>query len=1296
MSNLPDQLEITNFEAHWDALSEPEQKNFIKQSEMLEPGTAVVPILKGLESPHFSVRSQARSTLNILHARIRSFLKNASDPVQYRKGMKASTGVCSKIFNKIDPTLSSKEKHYYFKLLLGFEGKGAYFAFKAIYMRRISGTTMEKLITTLPDSQRLELIREYLQAAPEVRLKHGKVFKQIILSINHRESVIKFFSNLFDAGQDADPFLYNIDPRLRDPDHIISDKITSSSPAVRQRGLKALAMILPKIPSDLLLEMLDTETDTHVRMTIYKIIENSTLGTYPEIFCPLLGLLDKRDESEAFHAFKALLVSGKLPLIEVIELVEKKVPHLMGHIYKEISTLGKISFFFLQDIALNTRLYFKSHLEINLAAVFGMIKKRPERVIRILKNSIEKAKGDDRNALAEFVKKTKQLLAKEKKSVEKRIAPLVNAAKNEPEPAKEGFLKTIFFSSDSEKNIQALKKGNRNAPVNLMGATLNTIDLSSVVCTKIPLYCNSASILNTNLSGAVFFNAFFKHCLFYKVNMQNTTFDSVCFDHAVFIEVDARSAVFKNCSFHHAVIHHSSFNQAEMKGASFVGANISNSSFQQTDLSGSSFAYSKLFAISFIATHIEQGDFSGINARFCRFPEHSRPMVFRDDVNLNAREYQLELDDVPDLDSVCISHINMLIFSEFIHYGEIKFYKQNTQSLLTAFDIFKPRQSDLFQIIPYLLHENISLAGMKDRFHPDTPYGIYGYLPGRDTLGIVRQYSGSRKISAARPSTMFIEGVFTIGSIGSMAQSNDSDIDYWICIQENKMNKTRLKLLKEKLARLETWALQQFKIQVTFFLVDLARARNNNFGDSTFESSGSAQTRLLKEEFYRTMIYVAGKPPLWAVLPTSISKKYYKQIFKTVSAFPNFSRYLDLGDVHRISPGEFFGASIWQMFKSLKSPFKSIIKMALLEKSIHEYDKPLLCSIYKDEWMNSGVNLKLLQNDAYYILLENLLTFYEQSKDKESARILLTCFFLKLGISKESEMTATVFGLRRILLEKCMARWNWSISELLKFGGFKSWPYQDIAKFSQNLESFLIRKYKTVNQAFDKAFGEDQAGALISAEDRTVLTRKVHSELSKGPGKIKKVLLASQCNTLFRNLHIRYVKMKDQTNGWELHGRIPKNPTDHSGRLYSAGTIEEIGAWMVFNHLFNETCVVNIIPNPTPVSIDEITRMFAALTNAFEPCIQTPVGFNQLLMKHRMARLFISVNFYAPKHQRHITHYAVIFVNTWGEMFFESVQSKDGLKTLTDLKADIKKQIKIDSFPSDAFVFARGTARKLH
>ncbi len=1282
--------DIHNFEAYWDTLLEDQKIDLIKAAEHSTPDLAVQMVLKGIDSYHSTVRVQARETLQTLQAGILARLRNTADKHGRLAAMKDSARVCSRIFSRIRPGISLEEQVFIVKTLLGFEGKGAFFIFKALCMRRITLASLEKILLNATDSQRLDLIHEYLKASPELRLKFGSAFRQMVRAVKQKDAVIHFYAGLFDAKEDMDPFLYNLDPDLRDPETILSGFVRSGSPAVRAEGLKALAMTTEKISPGLLMEILEKEIHPLVRQTLYQIIEDSALGTYPELFDPILSLLEKTGpEEDAFHAFKALMVSGKLPLLEVVDRVRSTHSHLMAHLCNGISRLSKISFFFIQDMALNRPAYGGANSEINLAAVFGIIQKRPERVVGMLQNHVAKSGPGIQKGVHEFIKKAKQILAMEGRGFEEAFLAMgQRVEKLEPEKP-EGLLKSFFSSSGPAKKIEALKKDKKQDPIDFNGDPIIQADLSSLVCLDRIAYFAGSVIKDSNFSNASFSNASFKNCILYRVDLQNSVFTHVSFDEAVFIHVNAKGAVFKDCSFQGVSIHQSTFDGALMSGSFFIGATLSKTSLEKTDLAFSCFAYSVLRGISFVTSNLDQADFSGVQAQFCRFPTHIRPSLLKDDIDLNARKYQLQPEDIPEFDENLLSKLNILIFGEFIHYGEIKFMRQNRYSLITAFDVFKPRQADLFQIIPYLLHENTPLPGIRQGFEKETPHGIFDYHPDPETLEIILKYSRGEKPVSRPPENPAIDGLFTMGSIGSVAQADDSDIDYWVCLHEARFTQNELALLEKKLLAIETYAREEFHIQVTFFRVDIMKACNNDFGDSTLESSGSAQAMLLKEEFYRAMIHVAGKLPLWSVLPTAFSRNHYHTILNLISGLPDFFRYIDLGDIHAIPAGEFFGASIWQMFKSLKSPFKSILKMALLEKYVCEQaQKPLLCNIYKDEWMNSGVNLKLARNDAYFILVDHLLNYFNASKDKESVSLLLTCFFLKLGISRPNDLDGTVFGLRKILMEHCLSKWGWSREKMFRIGDYASWPYKNIVELSNLLKTYIIKKYKFLNKALEDLPGDE---ILISPEDRTVLGRKVYAELSRQPDKIVKILLVSKTALHFSGLHVKYVRTKE--GAWELIHKTGKT-VDGSETLISAQSIEEIGAWLMINDVYKDNPMVHLVPNPTPVTTDDIRKLFKALYDSFGPLIHQPVGFDPLLKKESLAGLFVSVNFYSPRQQRDITDYTLIYMNTWGEMFLKSFRPQKGLPDLRDLKKTVQGHLYPLMFPERPLCYFRGIVKK--
>ena len=182
--------------------------------------------------------------------------------------------------------------------------------------------------------------------------------------------------------------------------------------------------------------------------------------------------------------------------------------------------------------------------------------------------------------------------------------------------------------------------------------------------------------------------------------------------------------------------------------------------------------------------------------------------------------------------------------------------------------------------------------------------------------------------------TPVIHTALLMGSLGSIAQSKKSDLDYTLLVDKNSFTENSLKLFQKKLNLIETWTWDNYHLETHFFINDHNEVRNNIFGESDSESTGSALAKLLKEEMYRTMIIVTGKIPFWLIAPVECDDQRYSELYKMINANKTLLKkeeFIDMGNVDDISNGEFFGASIWALIKSFKSPFKTLMKMGILE-----------------------------------------------------------------------------------------------------------------------------------------------------------------------------------------------------------------------------------------------------------------------------------------------------------------------------------------------------------------------------
>lgn len=1266
---------VNTIEQEWEQAGTDLKNALLKQAADLPPSQGIPVVLAGLKFHHFSIRNAARETFEALKSKMSDLFEKA-DPQTFQDTLKESACFASKIYYEINTNASLGDLSTYFKSLLEIRGQGPYFAFKLLYKGDISPSVLKKIITMVPDEGKLAFVDQYIQTKPSIRIKYGFDFKNILRSVTSRNAVVSFYAYLFDMKRDADPFLNNIPFSLRDPEALMENELVSKKAAVRIMAVKALSMLTPRIEISILSELITHDPEPSVRMAVYHTIEDASKGVYRPVEGILTRQVMTREKPEALCAFRALVVCCSDPLHVILDKIRKNRSDLMDSILEEISALSRLSFFFIQDLALHKDQYLYHHFDINMALVLGMIKKRPERMVKVFKYHDDSSTDSLRIEIIDFIEKTKDLLANEKVNIESEFDVFVQRLKKRLSAKKTGAANV--FPTEAGLNLKTLFKRKRSQANPFDREVIIDQDLSGQEFYNQTIFFNERSIVNCSFENCRIYNGYFKKTIFCNVNLTGARFESVCFDNAAFINVTAEDAVFVDCSFQEAAMYNCNFNRAGLVDACFAGSVLTKNSFIDTDFSYAVFSHARISAVSFIHANLNQADFTGVKARFSRFPSSSDALFRSDYIDYNARRFQMEITDLPRLNTELAAEINLLLFMEFFPYGEQKFMKQNKLSLLTCFDIFKPKQADLFEIMPILLHENIEFVG-SGPIDPRTPTGISGYLPSIETQKRAARYLGESAIIVRRHDQPYIEGLFTIGSTGSLAQTVHSDIDYWVCVDEQQFTATEIGLLKQKLMKLETWAREEFGTKVTFFIVDIVKARLNDFGDSTLESSGSAQSRILKEEFYRTMIYVAGKIPLWSVLPNSISVNYYDTIVRRLTSGKQEGRYIDLGDIHAISSKEYFGASIWQMFKWLQSPFKSVLKMALLEKYLYEYGKkPLLCNKYKDEWMNSGAHLRLAQNDSYIILLENLLDYFEKNTDSVSKNIILSCFFLKLGISRDSDIENTVFGLRKILLKRCMDKWGWDKERIFEIGSFRQWQYRNIVRLSNTIKQYMVKEYYKINQTIDR---HSQESSAISAEDRTILSRKIFIEFSKQPYKVTKELLVTRSDSYFQGLYLQYQAAAGKKGYWALLNRATRGKDEF---LIQADTIEEIGAWLINNKLFTKSTLVGMAPNTTQVTVTDIKKLYTAMFNFYSPILNTIKSFDVLLRPKTIDHLFVSINFYSAQSEQRVMHYAAVYVNSWGEMFCQSVGTGTGFNSMADFKTDLKTRLQVEALPGNA------------
>lgn len=148
---------------------------------------------------------------------------------------------------------------------------------------------------------------------------------------------------------------------------------------------------------------------------------------------------------------------------------------------------------------------------------------------------------------------------------------------------------------------------------------------------------------------------------------------------------------------------------------------------------------------------------------------------------------------------------------------KLRFLALNNIRLQRTREAISLRQQLFLDLLPLLLHVNHPmLPGYQGS---DTPCGIAYFKPDKSQINaaniIARSFEIKKDFLHREPS---IDAVFIMGSVGTIAHSDRSDFDIWVC-HKNNIKKTLLQKLEKKLGEISSWAEQELAVEAHFSLL---------------------------------------------------------------------------------------------------------------------------------------------------------------------------------------------------------------------------------------------------------------------------------------------------------------------------------------------------------------------------------------------------------------------------------------------------------------------------------------------
>ena len=478
-----------------------------------------------------------------------------------------------------------------------------------------------------------------------------------------------------------------------------------------------------------------------------------------------------------------------------------------------------------------------------------------------------------------------------------------------------------------------------------------------------------------------------------------------------------------------------------------------------------------------------------------------------------------------------------------------------------ALAAMKPAFQRVYSLLPTLLHHHHPL--MPGYLNGNVPHGICLYTPDetqQDYLNDLEDKWGSpfdKPASGELP----ITGVYSMGSTSSIGQSCSSDLDICVCHQSWLDNEERTRL-QQKCSLLEKWA-ASMGVEVSFFLIDENRFRHNESGSLGGEDCGSTQHILLLDEFYRTAVRLAGKRILWNMVPGEEEAhydEYVLSLYAQGALTPN--EWLDLGGLSSLSAEEYFGASLWQLYKSIDSPYKAVLKTLLLEAYSWEYPNTQLLATDIKHRLHQG-EIVSFGLDAYCMMLERVTRYLTDINDTTRLDLARRCFYLK--VCEKLSLAKACVGWRREILSQLVSEWGWSEERLAMLDNRANWKIERVREAHNELLDAMMQSYRNLIRFARR----NNLSVSASPQDIGVLTRKLYAAFEALPGKVTLVNPQISPDLSENDLTFIHVPVgRANRTGWYLYNQAPAMDSivSHQPLEYNR-YLNKLVAWAYFNGL---------------------------------------------------------------------------------------------------------------------------------
>ncbi len=612
-----------------------------------------------------------------------------------------------------------------------------------------------------------------------------------------------------------------------------------------------------------------------------------------------------------------------------------------------------------------------------------------------------------------------------------------------------------------------------------------------------------------------------------------------------------------------------------------------------------------------------------------------------------------------------------------LHRTRQRFIAINKARMLRVDDCLNSLQRDFLRLLPLLFHTNHPL--LPGYISHTTPSGIHAYKPSAKAIRLAHKRAKSFAYDERAARKLELHGLYMMGSSGTIAYTDDSDIDIWVCHQAG-METQRITDLCLKAEQIERWA-AELGLEVHFFILNPEDFRQGQNQTLSKESSGSTQHYLLLDEFYRSSLVLAGQTPIWWLVPPEHEPHYEAFVEKLITRrFIKPDQVVDFGGLAEIPAEEFFGATLWQLYKSIDSPYKSVMKLTLMEVYADEYPDMELLSMRYKKAVYAGIH-DLNELDPYLQMYRKVEEYLLSRQDASRLALLRRSFYLKTGEKLTRKRLSRDEDWRSAYLDSLTRSWGWDTGMLIRLDNQSQWKLPTVLEERRDLITALTQSYRKLSQ-----FARKQADiARITQTDLTILGRKLYAAFERKAGKVERINRGICPGLHESDVILQRVTDVSGQDIWLLFSNdVPERQRNEPAAMKRSNSLLELLAWAHFNHIIDANTRIATLGDVGALSQRELRLLMQSLQELFPQARIYDASAEELKRPAHLKKAVLFANVgtearltsrssdhiassrnnalsYGALHENLTNTFDLVLETSWEEIFTFRYQQVDGL-----------------------------------